>query len=167
MRNNRLFFLKVALRNNIDVFYFIANIPIQVLFSEENKIEKMDFLKNWKEIPEVNEQKAKISLWKRISIDSTELVEILKNNNLNIVNINNIDGLEIILQAIKLINNIWIYIETKLDTQKNSLEVIKHFISQLHEICDNFILNIKLSIKSRYTEVNQIIKDFYEIIINE
>jgi hypothetical protein len=115
--------LKVALKNNIDVFYFTINVPIQVLFSEENCLEKAEFLKIWKEISETNEHKAKISLWKRISINSNELLEILKQNNLNIVNICDFEGLEIILQAIKLINNIWILIETKLDTQRNSIEV--------------------------------------------
>ena len=45
----------MAIKDNIDVFYFSCMIPIHVLFVEDGEMEKRVFLATWKDIPAVNE----------------------------------------------------------------------------------------------------------------
>uniref|UniRef100_A0A4W3JG09 AP complex subunit beta n=1 Tax=Callorhinchus milii TaxID=7868 RepID=A0A4W3JG09_CALMI len=47
--------LQVAVKNNIDVFYFSCLIPLSVLFVEDGKMERQVFLATWKDIPNENE----------------------------------------------------------------------------------------------------------------
>lgn len=48
--------LQVAVKNDLDVFYFACIIPMHVLFTEDGAIGKGDFLSIWKEIPAANER---------------------------------------------------------------------------------------------------------------
>ena len=45
----------MAIKNNIDVFYFSATVPMHVLFTEDGEMDKKEFLASWKEIPTTNE----------------------------------------------------------------------------------------------------------------
>ena len=47
--------LQVAIKNNIDVFYFATIVPTHVYFSEDGNMEKKVFLATWKDIPAQNE----------------------------------------------------------------------------------------------------------------
>ena len=47
--------LQVAIKNNIDIFYFACIVPIHVFFTEEGNMEKKVFLATWKDIPAANE----------------------------------------------------------------------------------------------------------------
>uniref|UniRef100_A0A673J4Y8 AP complex subunit beta n=1 Tax=Sinocyclocheilus rhinocerous TaxID=307959 RepID=A0A673J4Y8_9TELE len=47
--------LQVAVKNNIDVFYFSTLIPLSVFFVEDGKMERQVFLATWKDIPNENE----------------------------------------------------------------------------------------------------------------
>lgn len=47
--------LQVAIKNNVDVFYFACPIPIQVLFTEDGSLDKRVFLTTWRDIPSANE----------------------------------------------------------------------------------------------------------------
>ena len=47
--------LQVAIKNNIDVFYYACPITINVLFSDDGQMDKRLFLSTWKEIPSSNE----------------------------------------------------------------------------------------------------------------
>lgn len=47
--------LQVAIKNNVDVFYYACQIPIQVLFSEDGTLDKRVFLTTWRDIPSANE----------------------------------------------------------------------------------------------------------------
>lgn len=46
---------QVAVKNNVDVFYFAVLVPLNVYFDESGQMDKRDFLQLWKEIPEQNE----------------------------------------------------------------------------------------------------------------
>ena len=50
-----VFLLQVAIKNNIDVFYFSCLVPMHVLFVEDGEMEKRVFLATWKDIPAQNE----------------------------------------------------------------------------------------------------------------
>lgn len=47
--------LQVAVKNNVDIFYYACQIPIQILFSEDGQLDKRVFLTTWKDIPAANE----------------------------------------------------------------------------------------------------------------
>ena len=47
--------LQVAIKNNIDVFYFATIVPTHVYFTEDGNMEKKVFLATWKDIPAQNE----------------------------------------------------------------------------------------------------------------
>lgn len=47
--------LQVAIKNNVDVFYFACQMPIQVLFTEDGTLDKRVFLTTWRDIPSANE----------------------------------------------------------------------------------------------------------------
>lgn len=47
--------LQVAIKNNVDVFYYACQIALQVLFCEDGQLDKRFFLSTWKDIPTANE----------------------------------------------------------------------------------------------------------------
>lgn len=51
--------LQVAIKNNVDVFYYACQIPLQVLFMEDGQLDKRVFLSTWKDIPSANEVTAR------------------------------------------------------------------------------------------------------------
>ncbi|XP_066514973.1 AP-1 complex subunit beta-1-like [Hoplias malabaricus] len=52
--------LQVAVKNNIDVFYFSCHYPISLLFVEDGKMDRQVFLATWKDIPSENEAQFQI-----------------------------------------------------------------------------------------------------------
>uniref|UniRef100_A0A8C5BAA2 AP complex subunit beta n=1 Tax=Gadus morhua TaxID=8049 RepID=A0A8C5BAA2_GADMO len=53
--------LQVAVKNNIDVFYFSCQYPISMLFVEDGKMDRQVFLATWKDIPNENEAQFQIN----------------------------------------------------------------------------------------------------------
>lgn len=47
--------LQVAIKNNIEIFYFACIVPMHVLFVEDGQMDKRLFLATWKDIPAQNE----------------------------------------------------------------------------------------------------------------
>jgi AP-1 complex subunit beta-1 len=47
--------MQVAIKNNIDVFYFACLVPMNVFFTEDGQMVKRVFLATWKDIPAQNE----------------------------------------------------------------------------------------------------------------
>jgi AP-1 complex subunit beta-1 len=47
--------MQVAIKNNIDVFYFACVVPMNVYFTEDGQMDKRVFLATWKDIPAHNE----------------------------------------------------------------------------------------------------------------
>lgn len=54
--------LQVAIKNNVDVFYYACQIPLQILFTEDGTLDKRVFLTTWREIPSANEVSSCIGL---------------------------------------------------------------------------------------------------------
>lgn len=47
--------LQVAVKDNVDVFYFAVLVPLHMYFDDNGQMDKRDFLQLWREIPEKNE----------------------------------------------------------------------------------------------------------------
>jgi len=52
---------QVAVKNNIDVFYFSCIVAMHVLFTEDGEMDKRVFLATWKDIPVQNEVQYELS----------------------------------------------------------------------------------------------------------
>jgi AP-1 complex subunit beta-1 len=144
MKMNPLTNLQVAMKNNIDVFYFSILVPMHVFFAEDGEIDKKLFLNTWKEIPEQNEAQFQLSpLTNFLSAD--DLCNKLRNNNVFTIAKRNVEGQDMMYQSIKLTNGIWILAELKLTPNNPSLT---------------------LSIKTKTVDVISSVKDAYELIIH-
>lgn len=72
--------LQVAIKNNIDVFYFACVVPMNVYFTEDGQLDKRVFLSTWKDIPAQNEVAIFIDfyiytfMWRRYFVKFTKLI---------------------------------------------------------------------------------------------
>ncbi|XP_060533986.1 AP-1 complex subunit beta-1 [Cylas formicarius] len=132
--------LQVAIKNNVDVFYYASQIPIQVLFTEDGTLDKRVFLTTWRDIPSANEVQYTLNEVK----GSTDAIS----NKMTLSNIftiakRNVEGQDMLYQSLKLTNNIWVLLELKLQPG---------------------VTYATLSLKSRSVEVAPYIFQAYEAI---
>ncbi|XP_045453875.1 AP-1 complex subunit beta-1 [Melitaea cinxia] len=133
--------LQVAVKNNIDVFYFACLIPAHILFTEDGQLDKRVFLTTWKEIPAANEVQHTIS---NVIGTADSIAQKMTLNNIFTIAKRNVEGQDMLYQSLKLTNNIWVLLELKL--QPGNPEAT-------------------LSLKSRTVEVATCIFQAYEAII--
>jgi len=137
--------LQVAIKNNIDVFYFSIVVPMHVYFAEDGEIDKRLFLNTWKEIPEQNESQFQLTPFAYPNVNSDDLCNKLRNNNVFTIAKRNVEGQDMLYQSVKLTNGIWILAELKVTPGNSSLT---------------------LSLKSKTTDVISSVKDAYELILH-
>uniref|UniRef100_A0A2I3HGE5 Beta-adaptin appendage C-terminal subdomain domain-containing protein n=1 Tax=Nomascus leucogenys TaxID=61853 RepID=A0A2I3HGE5_NOMLE len=101
----------VAVKNNIDVFYFSCLSPLNVLFVEDGKMEHQVFLATWKNIPSENELQFQI---KECHLNADTVSSKLQNNNVYTIAKRNVEGQDILYQSLKLTNGIWILAELRI-----------------------------------------------------
>ncbi|XP_038214579.1 AP-1 complex subunit beta-1 isoform X1 [Zerene cesonia] len=133
--------LQVAVKNNIDVFYFACLIPAHILFTEDGQLDKRVFLTTWKEIPAANEVQHTIS---NVMGTADSIAQKMSLNNVFTIAKRNVEGQDMLYQSLKLTNNIWVLLELKL--QPGNPEAT-------------------LSLKSRTVEVATCIFQAYEAIL--
>uniref|UniRef100_A0A8B9J371 Adaptor related protein complex 2 subunit beta 1 n=1 Tax=Amazona collaria TaxID=241587 RepID=A0A8B9J371_9PSIT len=133
--------LQVAVKNNIDVFYFSCLIPLNVLFVEDGKMERQVFLATWKDIPNENELQFQI---KDCHLNADTVSSKLQNNNVYTIAKRNVEGQDMLYQSLKLTNGIWILAELRIQPGNP---------------------NYTLSLKCRAPEVSQYIYQAYDAIL--
>uniref|UniRef100_A0AAY4E056 AP complex subunit beta n=1 Tax=Denticeps clupeoides TaxID=299321 RepID=A0AAY4E056_9TELE len=102
--------LQVAVKNNIDVFYFSCQYPISILFVEDGKMDRQVFLATWKDIPNDNEAQFQI---KDCHLNSDAATNKLQSSNIFTIAKRTVDGQDMLYQSIKLTNGIWILAELR------------------------------------------------------
>ena len=137
--------LQIAVKNNIDVFYFSTLVPMHVYFAEDGEIDKKLFLNSWKEIPEQNEMQFQVALNGAYVVNTDDLCNRLRMNNVFTIAKRNVEGQEMLYQSVKLTNGIWILSELKVTPGQ---------------------ANITLSLKSKTTEILTGVKEAYELILH-
>ncbi len=115
--------LQVAVKNSIDVFYFSAIVPMHVFFAEDGEIDKRLFLNTWKEIPEQNEAQFQLSPFSMPLVNTDDLCNNLRTNNIFTIAKRNVEGQDMLYQSVKLTNGIWILAELKVTPGNPSLMV--------------------------------------------
>lgn len=102
--------LQVALKNNIDVFYFQALVPPAVYFCEDGMMDKSSFLNTWQDISQENEQQFPLQIG---SIDADSISNKLHSSHVFRVSTNVVDGNTALYHSVKLSNGVFILCEIK------------------------------------------------------
>ncbi|XP_062873546.1 AP-1 complex subunit beta-1 isoform X2 [Trichomycterus rosablanca] len=131
--------LQVAVKNNIDVFYFSCQYPISLLFAEDGKMDNQVFLATWKDIP--NEAQFQI---KDCHLSADGASNKLQGSNVFTVARRTVEAMELLYQSIKLANGIWVLAELRVQSG---------------------LTNYTLSVKCRALEVIQYVSQSYELIL--
>uniref|UniRef100_A0A8C5ER43 AP complex subunit beta n=1 Tax=Gouania willdenowi TaxID=441366 RepID=A0A8C5ER43_GOUWI len=108
MKMDPLSNLQVAVKNNIDVFYFSCQYPISILFVEDGKMERQVFLATWKDIPNENESQFQIKDCHLNAASSK-----LQGSNIFTIAKRTVDGQDMLYQSMKLSNGIWVLAELR------------------------------------------------------
>ncbi|KAI0208782.1 AP-1 complex subunit beta-1 [Lamellibrachia satsuma] len=134
--------LQVAVKNNIDVFYFSCVVPIHILLMEDGEMEKRVFLATWKDIPAQNEVQYEI---KDVQHSGDTVSQKLRNNNVFTIAKRNVEGQDMLYQSMKLTNAIWVLAELKIQPGNT---------------------NFMLSLKSRAMNVYPSVQQAYDAILH-
>ncbi|KAI5694878.1 hypothetical protein M8J75_007170 [Diaphorina citri] len=134
--------LQVAVKNNLDVFYFACIVPINVYFMEDGEMERKTFLTTWKEIPTQNEVQFTLT---NIALGADAIVSRMKQNNVFTIAKRNVEGKDMLYQSLRLTNGIWVLNELKIQPGDPS---------------------VTLSLKSRSSDVAQDIFHAYDAILH-
>ncbi|XP_014283515.1 AP-1 complex subunit beta-1 [Halyomorpha halys] len=134
--------LQVAIKNNIDVFYFACVIPMHVFFTEDGQMDKRVFLATWKDIPAQNEVQYTLT---NVQSNADIVVQKMQENNVFTIAKRNVEGQDMLYQSVKLTNGIWVLIELKIQPGNP---------------------NITLSLKSRALDIAAGIFQVYDAILH-
>jgi hypothetical protein len=138
---NPLTNLQVAIKNNVDIFYFSCIVPLHVFCTADGMMDKRVFLSTWKEIPAQNEVQHVLDV---LSLSADALSAKLKSNHVFTIAKRTVDGQDMLYQSFKLTNGIWVLAELKLQPGNPKAT---------------------LSIKSRSLDVAPSAQQMYEMII--
>jgi hypothetical protein len=121
MKMDPLTNIQIAIKNNLDVFYFNCIVPIHVYFVNDGEMDKMTFIQTWQDIPESNEIKHQLQNSHGLSID--EIQNKLRLNNIHTITRTIIEQKEMLYQTIKLTNGIFVLIELKMTPGNRTIMV--------------------------------------------
>ncbi|OCT98136.1 hypothetical protein XELAEV_18010365mg [Xenopus laevis] len=133
--------LQVAVKNNIDVFYFSVLYPLHILFVEDGKMERQMFLATWKDIANENEAQFQI---RDCPSSSDAVINKLQASNIFTVARRTVEGQDMLYQSLKIANGIWVLAEVRMQPGSP---------------------NCALSLKCGAPEVSQFIFQAYETIV--
>lgn len=106
-----VFFKQVAIKNNVDIFYFACLVHANSLFLEDGQLDKRVFLTTWKEIPAANEVQYNLN---GVGGHADSIAAKMTTNNIFTIAKRNVEGQDMLYQSLKLSNNIWVLLELKL-----------------------------------------------------
>eukprot|EP01104_Vermistella_antarctica_P014792 TRINITY_DN4715_c0_g4_i1.p1 TRINITY_DN4715_c0_g4~~TRINITY_DN4715_c0_g4_i1.p1 ORF type:complete len:940 (+),score=338.52 TRINITY_DN4715_c0_g4_i1:85-2820(+) len=104
--------VQMAIKNNIDVFYFQENFPLHLTYRSDGRAEKPEYIQSWKAIS--NDNEASIDL-QGITVNSVEsLQERLESNNIFFVAKRRVQDRDVVYHSLKLASGDGIYVEVTL-----------------------------------------------------
>ncbi|PAA64094.1 hypothetical protein BOX15_Mlig023109g6, partial [Macrostomum lignano] len=109
--------LQVAVKNNIDIFYFACLIPMYALFTEEGDMDKRVFLSTWKDIPPENETQFNLGSYAH---DADTASTMLRSFNVFTIAKRSVESTDMLYQCVKLTNGILVLAELKIVPQTNA-----------------------------------------------
>ncbi|KNC56375.1 coatomer [Thecamonas trahens ATCC 50062] len=81
--SNPLMSLQVALKNNVEVFYFLCMVPLGAVLVEDGKLERPAFIQGWKALSGEQESKTTVSVKAGVSLESA--MATLEANNIFVI----------------------------------------------------------------------------------
>uniref|UniRef100_A0A915LDD4 AP complex subunit beta n=1 Tax=Romanomermis culicivorax TaxID=13658 RepID=A0A915LDD4_ROMCU len=151
--------VQVAVKNDLDVFYFACNVPYHVLFVEDGQMDKRVFLQSWKDIPAQNE--LQFTIGNTLNLSPDDICNKLQFNNIFTVARRNVEGQELLYHSLKFTNGVWVLSELKLQPGNPDITlalkarniVVLEGIHQTYEIllqknCPYLLLYVK--VKNNY-----------------
>ncbi|XP_033618197.1 AP-1 complex subunit beta-1 isoform X3 [Fukomys damarensis] len=136
--------LQVAVKNNIDIFYFSTLYPLHILFVEDGKMDRQMFLATWKDIPNENEAQFQI---RDCPLNAEAVSSRLQSSNIFTIAKRNVEGQDMLYQSLKLTNGIWVLAELRIQPGNTSF------------------MDLELSLKCRAPEVSQHVYQAYETVL--
>ena len=135
--------LQVAVKNNVDVFYFSCIVPIHVFCCEDGAMDKREFLSTWKDIPTQNEIQFNLD---NVSYTVEQVSQKLQSNNIFTIARRNVEGQDMLYQSMKLTNKIWVLAELKIQPGNTQFVLsLKALVTDLaepiHQIYDKILHN--------------------------
>eukprot|EP00081_Caenorhabditis_elegans_P001368 NP_001022938.1 AP complex subunit beta [Caenorhabditis elegans] len=112
-------FVKVAIKNDINAFYFATTVPLLAYFREDGQMEKREFLEEWKSIPEQNEQQ--FTLQNTHNMNADAICTKLQQNNIHTVARRQVDNQQLLYHSVKYTNNLNVLSELKVNSQTTSI----------------------------------------------
>lgn len=134
--------LQVAVKNNIDVFYFSCLVPAHVFFVESGKMDRKVFLDTWKDIPASNEVQNNINTK---GFNSDGIQNVLEVNNIFTIAKRTVEGQDMLYQSVRFSNNITVLSELKIVPGNPA---------------------IQLSLKTRSMDVIPLVQEIYQAILS-
>ncbi|CAG0916030.1 unnamed protein product [Notodromas monacha] len=134
-------FSQVALKNNVDVFYFAALVPMHVYLTEDGQMDRKVFLATWKDIPASAEVQVTIP---DFNLTPDGVSAKLQENNIFTIAKWTVEGQDLLYQSGKFPNGIWVLAELKI--KPGTSEAI-------------------LSLKSRAADVIPGVQQIYELLM--
>jgi len=135
--------LQVAVKNNIDIFYFSCIVPVNVYFVEDGEMDRKVFLATWKDIAASAEVQSQIS---NVSLNPDAVQQRLRVNNVFTIARRNVDGQEMLYQSLRFTNGIWVMAEVKM-------------------IPGNPV--VSLALKTKATDVIPCVQEVYDAILHQ
>ncbi|KAA0193637.1 hypothetical protein HAZT_HAZT007170 [Hyalella azteca] len=148
--------LQVAIKNNVDVFYFAVVMGIHVFFCEDGAMDKRIFLSTWKDIPSQNEVQFNIE---NINMNADGISNKLQASNVFTIAKRNVEGQDMLYQSIKLTNGIWVLTELKIQPGNTTVVVSPFYLISFSDKT--------LSLKSRATDVAQSVFEAFDAILHK
>lgn len=135
--------LQVAIKNNVDVFYFSCIVPIHVFCCEDGAMDKRLFLSTWKDIPTQNEIQFNLD---NVSHTVEQVSQKLQSNNIFTIARRNVEGQDMLYQSMKLTNNIWVLAELKIQPGNTQFVLslktrVTDLAGPIHQIYDRILHN--------------------------
>jgi hypothetical protein len=100
--------LQVAIKNNVQVFYFSCTIPFNAYFGCDGNLEARSYIEMWKAFTSTEVSK---NLY--LTLSPHDIQARLQANNIFIAKEVTLDGIQVLYCSIKLINNIYVLLEVK------------------------------------------------------
>ncbi|CAI2347499.1 unnamed protein product [Caenorhabditis sp. 36 PRJEB53466] len=110
---------QVAIKNDVNVFYFATTVPLIVYFREDGQMEKREFLEEWKSIPEANEQQFTLQNTQNMNADA--ICTRLQQNNIHTVARRQVDNQQLLYHSVKYTNNLNVLSELKVNSQTTTI----------------------------------------------
>uniref|UniRef100_A0A1I7TNI4 AP complex subunit beta n=1 Tax=Caenorhabditis tropicalis TaxID=1561998 RepID=A0A1I7TNI4_9PELO len=111
--------LQVAIKNDINAFYFATTVPLITYFREDGQMEKREFLEEWKSIPEQNEQQ--FTLQNTHNMNADAICSKLQQNNIHTVARRQVDNQQLLYHSVKYTNNLNVLSELKVNSQTTTI----------------------------------------------